>query len=285
MNKKSIYSALLASAVIAGVYTTPASANIDISNWQLSLPGILDTGINQLSFNGESYVTNTPTGTPGMYSSTDLGVFNIMQYNNGNTLHLNGGQVTGVFNATDLTNLTGGTPYYTFTGGTFTLYYNPSQVYGTTSANLYGAQTGTAFATFNIDVTNNPNTCGGFLNANGSPTANGTVTLSSTPPATLSGTPFLSSTGTPLSQNILLGFVTTNASEDTSASKGNYTIDPNLVKALSGSAGTTNNSPSDLFISNGGQFKLQDIPEPATLALMGLGLVGIAMTVRRKQRG
>ena len=287
MNKKSIYSALLASAVIAGVYTTPASANIDISNWQLSLPGILDTGINQLNFNGESYVTNTlqNPNVQGVYTSTDLGVFNIMQYNNGNALHLNNGQLTGVFQATDLTNLTGSTPNYIFTGGTFTLYYNPSQVYGTTSANLYGAQTGTAFATFNIQVTNNPNTGGGFLNANGTPTANGTVTVFSAPPATLVGSPFLDSLSVPLSQNILLGFVTTNASEDTTANASNYTIDPNLVAALSGSTGTVNNSPSDLFISNGGQFKLQDIPEPATLALMGLGLVGIAMTVRRKQRG
>lgn len=284
MNKKSIYSALLASAMIAGVYATPASANIDISNWQLNLPGILDTGINQLAFNGESYVTNTATSTPGIFTSTDTGVFDIAQYNNGNPLHLNGGQLTGVFQATDLTNLTGGTPFYTFTGGTFTLYYNPSQVYGTTSANLYGAATGTAFATFNIDVTNNPNTGGGFLNANGTPTANGTVTLSSTPPATLTNHPFLDSTGTPLSPNILLGFVTTNASEDTTASPGNYTIDPNLVAALSGTTGTMNNTPTNLFISNGGQFKLQDIPEPATLALMGIGLVGIAVSIRRKDR-
>ncbi len=284
MNKNSIYSALLASAMIAGVYATPASANIDISNWQLSLPGILDTGINQLNFGGESYVANTATTTPGIYTSTDTGVFNIGQYNNGNTLRLNNGQLTGVFQATNLTNLNGSTPSYVFTGGTFSLYYNPTYTYGTTSANLYGAQTGTQIANFNIQVTGNPNTGGGFLNADGSPTANGTVTVFSAPPASLTGSPFLNSLGVALSQNILLGFVTTNASEDTSANASNYTIDPNLVLALSGSTGTVNNVPTDMFITNGGQFKLQYVPEPATLALMGIGLVGIAASVRRNKR-
>ncbi|HET9114331.1 MAG TPA: PEP-CTERM sorting domain-containing protein [Burkholderiales bacterium] len=285
MNKKSIYSALLASAVIAGVYATPASANIDISNWQLSLPGILDTGINQLTYGGESYVTNTPTSTPGVFTSTDTGVFNIGGYNNGQNLPLNGGQLTAVFTATDLTNLNGAAPNYIFTGGNFSMYYNPTVVYGTTASNYYGAATGTQIANFTIADTNNPNTGGGFLNADGSPTANGTVTLSSVPPATLNGSPFLDSTGTPLFQNILQGFVTANASEDTTANANNYTIDPKLVQALSGSSTTQNNLPYSIFISNGGQFKLQYIPEPATLALMGIGLLGIALTVRRKQRG
>jgi hypothetical protein len=298
LKKKSLYSALVACAIVAG-YSAPASANVTISNWQLNLPGgLVISNINQLVFGGESYVTNTQTGTPGVFTSTDVGVFNILQYNNGNKLPLGNGQLTGTFTATDITNLSTGS--YIFTGGTFNLYYNQTAApYGTTAANDYGASSGTQIASFTISNTGNPSTGGGFIQANGQPTDNGTVTVTSEAPTTLTpSNVLLDSSGNALSlSGLVLGFVTTNASLDATANPntvtnpGAYTIDPNLVSALNSmttasypgvTTGTYNVIPSSMFISNAGQLKLQYAPEPATIALLGCGLLGIGWSLRRK---
>ncbi len=60
-------------------------------------------------------------------------------------------------------------------------------------------------------------------------------------------------------------------------------IDPNLVLALSGSVPTPNNPPTNFFVRNGGQFQLETVPEPATIALMGLGIVGLSLRFKRQR--
>ncbi len=297
LKKNSLYSALLACAIVAG-YAAPASANVTISNWQLNLPGgVVFSGINQLNFSGESYVVNTATNTPGIYSSTDVGVFNILSYNNGNSFGFsNGGQLTGTFTANDLTDLSTGS--FVFTGGTFNLYYSASTTkgtttYGSTSANEYGATSGTQIASFTISPTFNPLTSGGFINPDGTPTANGQVSVTSQAPTTLTPTNvILDSNNQPLDLGgLVLGFITTNAHLDTSANGPTTTIDSNLVSALitetqvinpTGTNSTFNIVPTNMYISNGGQLNLQYAPEPATIALLGCGLLGIGWSLRRK---
>ena len=103
LHKKSLLASLAATAVLVGM-STSASAGIDITSWQLNLnslsgqpgygnvAGVLDSGLNNLSFNGESYVANTPvSGQPGVYTSTDVGVFDVTQQNGGVPLNLGGG--------------------------------------------------------------------------------------------------------------------------------------------------------------------------------------------------
>ena len=280
LKKKSLYTALVACAIVAG-YSAPASANYAISNWQLSLPGnSVVSGINNLTFSGESYVVNTATSTPGIYTSTDTGVFIVTGYNGGLPLGTTG-QLTGVFSATDITSLSSGS--FVFTGGSFSLYYNPTVTYGTTSANSYGAASGTQLASFTINPTYDPTSGGGFINPlTGIP--NGQVSVGSQAPTTIvSPSPFLDTSGNALGlSGLVLGVVTSNAALDSSANSGSYTLSPLLSTALSGSAGTTNNAPNVMFIGNGGQLTLQYAPEPATIALLGCGLLGIGWSLRRK---
>lgn len=42
------------------------------------------------------------------------------------------------------------------------------------------------------------------------------------------------------------------------------------------------NSPAHYLLSNNGQFKLVDIPEPGSLSLFGIALLGVGALCRRR---
>jgi hypothetical protein len=265
---------LLASVALLGALSAPlASAAPLIENWQLdltSLSGGLNSGINQLQFSGESYITNTLiSGTT--YSFTDNGVFNVFAKNAGVSLALASGQLTMVYTGGNgTTDISAGT--FTFAaGGVLDFWYNTDgAAYGSTSANYYGAATGTKIASFTQLAGD-----GGTVNPDGTPTSNGTVT-GTFQATSMDSAVWLDELGLPLNPLLTLGFVTTNASEDTA------TIPADLVTALS--ATVPNTPPDHFFVQNGGQFKLQSVPEPATIALMGLGLVGLGGMRSRRRR-
>lgn len=272
MNKLYLF---LASVAAAGMLLCAPAARADqISNWQLALPGgPLNTGISNLSFNGASSIVNTlmPDNT---FTFTDTGVFNIIQKNGGIGLLLGGGQLTLNYHDGAGTGTLGGN--FTFNGnGLLDVYYSPAVTYGT-AAPRYGATAGTLIGSFQQLAGG-----GGIVNPDGTPSANGVLTLNFVS-TFLDPLVWMDSVGNALLPGFTLGFVTTNASEDQSNNcpGPECSIDPNLTAALG--AGP-NNAPSNFMVVNGGQLKLetQAVPEPGTLALLGLGLLGVTVLRRR----
>ena len=279
--RKTLIGAALATVFLPNV----ASAGF-LTNWKIDLDGaggVAPVTVNEfVDITGVSYVKNTFTG-PGTFNFTDSGAFNSLS-------HDGGAPYTGFTGNRELTatfdNLTGTGSFVgglNFTGGTLKVYSDTAIDFataaGSVGANSYGANNGTLIGTFTL-------VSGGGAIDPVTAIPNGFLSLAFKADSLLP-TYFFDSMGTDLSTlagltpPLLFGFTTTNAS---------YVANPSpLVVAeivgelAGGAAGYTNVAPNDFVVSNNGQYRLS-VPEPGTVALMGLGLLAFGLSGARRLR-
>lgn len=266
-------------AITATIMSTAHAALVDQYTLKLPNPsGQTVTDIGALGFGGESFVKNTFASNNNNFTFTDNGIFNINSNNGGADL-LDFGQLTANYTGgTGTGSLSGGAITFN-AGGTLDIFYNPVKAYGNTAkggnaTNRFGATTGTKIASFTQLAGG-----GGAINPDGTPAANGVLTLLFKATYFMDNVWFANN-GTELQEGVTFGFVTSNASQDVN------TIAPIMKTVLSGSSTTVNNAPNQFFVQNGGQLKLETnpVPEPATLAIFGAGLIGLAALRRRKAK-
>ena len=281
---KNIRKTLIGAALATVFLPNVASAGF-LTNWKIDLDGaggVAPVTVNEfVDIVGISYVKNTFT-SPGTFNFTDSGAFISPTHDGGvGYTGFAGRELTATFN-----NLTGTGSFaggLNFTGGTLKVYSDTALDFataaGSVGANTYGANNGTLIGTFTL-------VSGGGAIDPVTAIPNGFLSLAFKADSLLTGY-FFDSMGTDLSTlagltpPLLFGFTTTNAS---------YVANPSALavgeivgELAGGTVGYTNVAPNDFVVSNNGQYRLS-VPEPGTVALMGLGLLAFGLSGARRFR-
>lgn len=278
---------LACAAAVAFSFAGAANASVVLNDWVFNPVGTGGVAAGQvineyLDFNGNAFIQLTPTGG-GAFSFKETAVFNIVQADsNGQLFPVNypGGNISVTFTAQGTGNFSGA---FTFTSGTITMYQNPVNQYGT-AAGFYGANLGNKIAEFEVQAGG-----GGRVDGTGSPVGNGQVSVFAK--ASVGGlTPgyFFRGTGEDLANEDIMSFAFTNANP---VAKPTGILVNEVACQFAGftgpgcSGGTYANAPGQyFFVGNNGQFKLAEVPEPGSLALLGVAMLGAGFMSRKRKQ-
>lgn len=251
--KKTFASLALASSLLAA-----APAQAVLTNWILDTNGAAAGGqvsVSQfIDLSGTAYVNNTFT-SPSTFNFNEFSSFNAFSVDGTTALSP---ALSAAFVATGV-GTTGGA--LNFTTGTLNVFSGATNI-----------------GTFNL-LSGSANLAAGTV------LPNGAISLIFQASALSSGYFFtggLLDLSTLLPETVIFGFATTNAIPligviPTALINGyNTNFGPDVL------VGTVANQVDHVFIGNNGQFQLQ-LPEPGSMALLGIGLLGLALASRRKQ--
>lgn len=276
---------LASAAALTLAFAATASASTVINNWTFNPQGTgASTGTKvqeSLDVAGNAYIGLTATGE-NTFSFKESAAFAILSKDGGKGLGNFANNVTATFQATGTGNFNGA---FTFTGGTINIYSSSVNEYGSATPNgVYGANTGKLIASFTVLAGG-----GGLVDGSGNPTGNGQVSVfaQALTPGGLQPGYFFNSAGVDLSGQDVLSFAFTNAN-------GTGTPDPIAVQEIACEFGgytgpgcadgtTYTNIPGEsIFVGNNGQFKLAEAPEPGSLALFGIAMLGAGVVSRKR---
>ena len=273
---------LASAAALTLAFAATANASTVINDWTFNPMG---TGyasgsvVNEsLDVNGNGFIAITSTGG-NSFTFTESAVFAVTGKDGGGSIGgAFGNKVTATFQATGTGTFSGG---FTFTGGTIKMYSGPDQY--TSTAGHYGADTGTLIATFTVLAGG-----GGQVDGSGNPVANGQVSVfaQALTPGGLKQGYFFNSAGTDLAGQDILAFAFTGANPIGSPSS---TMVKEIACEFAGysgpgcTSGTYANVPGQyIFVGNNGQLKLAEAPEPGSLALFGIAILGAGVVSRKR---
>jgi len=254
-----MFKSTLAALAVTSSLLAAAPANAVLTNWYLDTNGAAAGGLSQVAqyvdLTGRAYAHNTFTsGTT--FNFDEFGTFNAFSADQTTVLSPS---LTAEFFGTG-----SGT-----TGGALN--------FGTGSLSIFSGATNIA----NFNLLSGSAT----LNA-GTVLPNGAISLIFQATSLANGYFFTSGmqdlADLLAGQTIVFGFATTNAIPiDGPVSQAivdgyNANFGPDILTTV------PINQITDVYISNNGQFQLA-LPEPGSLALMGIGLLGLALGSRRKQ--
>jgi hypothetical protein len=271
-------------AAVAMSVAGAANAEVVLNDWVFNPVGTgYDNGqeINEyLDVNGNAFIQLTPTGGTS-FSFTEHAVFNILQADsNGQSFPIAfpGGNITATFEASGTGNFSGA---FGFTGGTIRMYQNPTAGQYAGTEGFYGANLGNEIAVFDVLAGG-----GGRVDASGSPVNNGQVTVHARATSMDAGY-FFRGNGDDLSMESILAFAFTNA--NTVGEPTNRLVDEVACQyagytGAGCNGGSFSNTPGSFFVSNNGQFKLAEVPEPGSLALFGIAMLGAGVVSRKRAK-
>lgn len=276
---------LTCTAVLAMSVAGTANAEAVLNNWVFNPSGGGFAGgqvVNEyLDVNGTGFIQLTRTGG-NSFSFREHSVFNVAQADSrGGLFPINypGGNISATFEAVGTGSFNGA---FTFSSGSLKMYQNPTPgQYGGTEG-FYGANLGNLIAEF--DVLSGG---GGLVDASGSPITNGqTSVLVRAPAGRVETGYFFRENGRDLSLESVMAFAFTN--NNTIGDPTDVMVDEIACQFAGftgpGCDGTGYaNAPGEyIFGSNNGQFKLSEVPEPGSLALFGIAMLGAGLVSRKR---